>query len=275
MSYPVQIKNLTINRNGPFFVIAGPCVIESEELTLRVAEFLKETSDAMDIPIVFKTSYDKANRTSIESFRGPGIARGLEIIQKVKDKTGLSVLSDVHSAGDVMKAAEVLDVIQIPAFLCRQTDLLLAAANTGRAINIKKGQFISPSEMEQAVNKISSTGNRNILLTERGTFFGYNNLVVDFRSIPIMKEFGYPVIFDATHSVQLPGGGGSRSGGQREFVETLARAAVGAGADGIFLEVHPDPDSALCDGPNSLPLDQVRSLLSLLKDIHNLVNHRI
>jgi len=275
MGYPVHIRNLTINRNGPFFVIAGPCVIENEEITLSVAEFLKETSDAMDIPIIFKTSYDKANRTSIESFRGPGIDSGLEIIRKVKDKTGLSVLSDVHNAEDVLKAAEVLDVIQIPAFLCRQTDLLLAAANTGRAINIKKGQFISPSEMDQAVHKVSSTGNKNILLTERGTFFGYNNLVVDFRSIPIMKGFGYPVIFDATHSVQLPGGGGNRSGGQREFVETLSRAAVAAGADGVFMEVHPDPDSALCDGPNSLPLDRVRSLLSLLKEIHNLVNHRV
>jgi 2-dehydro-3-deoxyphosphooctonate aldolase (KDO 8-P synthase) len=275
MGYPVYIRDLAIDRKGPFFVIAGPCVIENEEITLRVAEFLKETSDAMDIPIVFKTSYDKANRTSIDSFRGPGIDSGLEIIRKVRDKTGLPVLSDVHNAEDVLKAAEVLDVIQIPAFLCRQTDLLLAAANTGRTINVKKGQFISPSEMGQAVHKITSTGNENILLTERGTFFGYNNLVVDFRSIPIMKEFGYPVIFDATHSVQLPGGGGNRSGGQREFVEYLSRAAVAAGVNGVFMEVHPDPDSALCDGPNSLPLDQVRSLLGLLKEIHNLVNHRI
>jgi 2-dehydro-3-deoxyphosphooctonate aldolase (KDO 8-P synthase) len=275
MGYPVHIRNLAINKTGPFFVIAGPCVIENEEITLRVAEFLKETSEAMDIPIIFKTSYDKANRTSLESFRGPGIDSGLEIIRKVKDRTGLSVLSDVHNAEDILKAAEVLDVIQIPAFLCRQTDLLLAAANTGRAVNIKKGQFISPAEMDQAVRKVSSTGNENILLTERGTFFGYNNLVVDFRSIPIMKGFGYPVVFDATHSVQLPGGSGIRSGGQREFVENLARAAVAAGADGVFLEVHPDPDSALCDGPNSLPLNQVRSLLSLLKEIHNLVNHKI
>jgi 2-dehydro-3-deoxyphosphooctonate aldolase (KDO 8-P synthase) len=275
MSNPVHVGNLTIKKNGPFFIIAGPCVIETEELTLRVAEFLKETSEAMDIPIIFKTSYDKANRTSVKSFRGPGIDKGLEIIRKVKDQTGLSVLSDVHNAGDMIKAAQVLDVIQIPAFLCRQTDLLLAAANTGRAVNIKKGQFISPAEMDQAVRKVTSTGNENILLTERGTFFGYNNLVVDFRSIPIMQEFGFPVIFDATHSVQLPGGSGSCSGGQREFVENLARAAVAAGADGVFMEVHPDPDSALCDGPNSLPLDQVRPLLGLLKEIHYLVNHRI
>jgi 2-dehydro-3-deoxyphosphooctonate aldolase (KDO 8-P synthase) len=275
MGYPVHIRDLAIDIKGPFFVIAGPCVIENEDITLRVAEFLAETSRAMDIPIIFKTSYDKANRTSIDSFRGPGIDRGLEIIRKVKNETGLSVLSDVHTAADVIKAAEVLDVIQIPAFLCRQTDLLLAAANTGRTINVKKGQFISPAEMGQAVNKITSTGNENIILTERGSFFGYNNLVVDFRSIPIMKAFGYPVVFDATHSVQLPGGGGNRSGGQREFVENLARAAVAAGAAGVFMEVHPDPDSALCDGPNSLPLDQVRSLLALLKEIHYLINHRI
>lgn len=275
MGYPVHIGDLIINRNGPFFIIAGPCVIENEEITLRVAKFLRETSEAMDIPIIFKTSYDKANRTSIESFRGPGIDSGLKTIRKVKEETGLSVLSDVHNAEDVHKAAEVLDVIQIPAFLCRQTDLLLAAANTGRAVNIKKGQFISPAEMEQAVYKVTSTGNKNILLTERGSFFGYNNLVVDFRSIPIMKGFDYPVIFDATHSVQLPGGSGSCSGGQREFVEDLSRAAVAAGADGVFIEVHPDPDSALCDGPNSLPLDQVRPLLGLLKEIHNLVIHRI
>jgi len=275
MGYPVKLGDLTINKKGPFFIIAGPCVIESEELTLRVAKFLKETSEAMDIPVIFKTSYDKANRTSIESFRGPGIERGLETIHRVKEQTGLTVLSDVHSAEDVQKAAEVLDIIQIPAFLCRQTDLLLAAAKTGRAVNIKKGQFISPIEMEQAVRKVTSTGNNNVILTERGSFFGYNNLVVDFRSIPIMKGFDFPVVFDATHSVQLPGGSGACSGGQREFVENLARAAVAAGADGVFMEVHPDPDSALCDGPNSLPLDQVRPIVGLLKEIHTLVTHRI
>jgi len=275
MGYPVQIGDLTIKKNGPFFVIAGPCVIENEEITLHVAEFLKETSEALNIPIIFKTSYDKANRTSVESFRGPGIDSGLKTIRRVREATGLPVLSDVHSAEEVRKAAEVLDVIQIPAFLCRQTDMLLAAAGTGRAINIKKGQFISPAEMGQAVRKVTSTGNNNILLTERGSFFGYNNLVVDFRSIPIMKAFDFPVIFDATHSVQLPGGSGSCSGGQREFVENLARAAVAAGADGVFMEVHPDPDSALCDGPNSLPLDQVRPILGLLKEIHNLITHRI
>ncbi|MBN1625483.1 MAG: 3-deoxy-8-phosphooctulonate synthase [Deltaproteobacteria bacterium] len=275
MGYPVQLGDLTVNKNGPFFIIAGPCVIESEAITLRVAEFLKETSEALDIPVIFKTSYDKANRTSIESFRGPGIESGLKTIRRVKEEYGLTVLSDVHSVEDVRRASEILDIIQIPAFLCRQTDLLLAAAKTGRAVNIKKGQFISPGEMEQAAHKVTSAGNNNLILTERGSFFGYNNLVVDFRSIPIMKGFGFPVVFDATHSVQLPGGSGTCSGGQREFVENLARAAVAAGADGIFMEVHPDPDSALCDGPNSLPLAQVRAIVGLLKEIHALVTQRI
>lgn len=267
----ISIGNLTIHRDGPFFIIAGPCVIESEYTTLHVAGFLKEISVEMDIPVIFKTSYDKANRTSIESYRGPGIDGGLEIIRKVKEETGLPVLSDVHNLTEVDKASGVLDVIQIPAFLCRQTDLLLAVSRTGRPVNIKKGQFLSPLEIEQAIRKVTSTGNKNVLVTERGTFFGYNNLVVDFRSIPIMKRFGFPVIFDATHSVQLPGGGGSHSGGQREFVEYLSRAAVAAGAQGVFMEVHPDPDSALCDGPNSIPLKQVKPLIRLLKDIHDLI----
>ena len=275
MGNQVHIGTLTIKEDGPFFVIAGPCVIEDEDTTLKVAAFLKETSDSMDMPIIFKTSYDKANRTSVNSFRGPGMDKGLEIIQKVKEETGLLVLSDVHNINEIIKAAKVLDIIQIPALLCRQTDLLLAAARTNLPVNIKKGQFLSPAEMGHVIRKVLSTGNRNILLTERGTFFGYNNLVVDLRSIPIMKGFGFPVIFDATHSVQLPGGSGTSSGGQREFVEYLARAAVAAGADGVFLEVHPDPDSALCDGPNSLPLDQVRPLIFLLKEIHGLVNHKI
>ena len=274
MDNQVHLGNLTIKEDGPFFVIAGPCVIEDEDTTLKVAVFLKEISDSLDIPIIFKTSYDKANRTSINSFRGLGIDKGLEIIKKLKEKTGLSVLSDVHNTGEIIKAAEVLDIIQIPAFLCRQTDLILAAARTNLPINLKKGQFLSPMEMEQAVRKVTSTGNRNVLITERGTSFGYNNLVVDFRSIPIMKGFGFPVIFDATHSVQLPGGGGTSSGGQREFVKYLARAAVAAGADGVFLEVHPDPDSALCDGPNSLPLDRIRPLLFILKEIYGLVNQK-
>jgi 2-dehydro-3-deoxyphosphooctonate aldolase (KDO 8-P synthase) len=275
MDNQIHIGELTINETGPFFIIAGPCVIEREDTTLRVAAFLKEISVAMGIPVIFKTSYDKANRTSLDSFRGPGIDKGLEIIQKMKDKTGLPALSDVHEISDVQKAAKVLDVIQIPAFLCRQTDLILAVARTGLPVNIKKGQFLSPWEIEPAIYKIRSVNNRNILITERGTFFGYNNLVVDFRTIPIMKSFGYPVVFDATHSVQLPGGTGTSSGGQREFAAYLARAAVAAGANGVFMEVHPDPDSALCDGPNSLPLTQVKPLIALLKEIHGLVNHTV
>jgi 2-dehydro-3-deoxyphosphooctonate aldolase (KDO 8-P synthase) len=271
MNHPVQIGHLTIKENGPLFLIAGPCVIEDEETTLKVATFLKETSDAMDIPVIFKTSYDKGNRTSIDSFRGPGLDKGLEIIQKVKEKTGLPVLSDVHETNEIEKAAKVLDIIQIPAFLCRQTDLLLAAGRKGLPINLKKGQFLSPWEIEQPIRKITSTGNRNVLITERGTSFGYNNLIVDFRSLAIMKDFGFPIVFDATHSVQLPGSSGTSSGGQREFVQYLSRAAVAAGADGVFMEVHPDPDSALCDGPNSFPLKETRPLLALLKEIHSLV----
>ncbi len=255
-------------------MIAGPCVIESEETTLKVAAFLKDTSESLDIPVIFKSSYDKANRTSLQSYRGPGLERGLEILQKVKDETGLALLSDVHEPAEAVKAAEVLDVIQIPAFLCRQTSLLLAAGRTGLPVNIKKGQFLSPWEMEQAVHKVVTTGNRRLLLTERGTFFGYNNLVVDIRSIAAMKQFGFPVVFDATHSVQLPGGAGTSTGGQREYVEPLSRAALAAGAHGLFMEVHPDPDSALCDGPNSLPLHQVKPLLALLKEIHGLVRSR-
>ncbi len=271
MKDAIHIGNLTIEENGPLFLIAGPCVVEDEETTLRVASFLKETSHAMDLPVIFKTSYDKANRTSLDAYRGPGVEKGLEIIQRVKEETGLPVLSDVHEMPEIEKAAKVLDVIQIPAFLCRQTNLILSAARTGLPINLKKGQFLSPREMEPAIGKITSTGNRKVLITERGASFGYNNLVVDMRSIAIMKDFGFPVVFDATHSVQLPGSGGTSTGGQREFVEYLSRAAVAAGANGVFMEVHPSPDSALCDGPNSLPLDQVRPLLTMLQKIHRLV----
>jgi len=268
---PISIGDLVIGTNGPFFVIAGPCVIENEETTFRVADFLRETSDAMDIPVIFKSSYDKANRSSLASFRGPGLNRGLEILQKVRERTGLPVLSDVHSALEVNEASQVLNVLQIPAFLCRQTDLLLAASSTGLPVNLKKGQFMAPWDMEQAVLKVVSTGNSAVMLTERGSSFGYNNLVVDIRSIPVMKALGCPVVFDATHSVQLPGAAGKSSGGQREYAETLARAAVAAGADGVFLEIHPSPEEALCDGPNSLPLGQVRSVLALLRDLHGLV----
>ncbi len=268
MTRIITIGDLSLIPGDTFFVIGGPCVIEDEATTLRVAEFLKQTADHFDIPVIFKTSYDKANRTSIGSFRGPGPKRGLEIINRVKKETGLPVLSDVHSANEIDMASKVLDVIQIPAFLCRQTDLVVRAAETGLTVNLKKGQFMSPWDMKNSLDKVLSTGNRNVLITERGSCFGYNNLIVDMRSIPVMKDFGFPVVFDATHSVQLPGGKGTSSGGQREFVTYLSKAATAAGADGIFMEIHPDPDSALCDGPNSLQLDTVWPLITILKDIY-------
>jgi len=267
----IRIGSKLLGMKGPFFLIAGPCVIEDEALALRVADRLRELGDDLDIPVIYKSSYDKANRTSIGSYRGPGLEKGLEILRKVKESTGLPVLSDVHRPEDMAAAAEVLDVIQIPAFLCRQTDLVVAAARTGLPVNLKKGQFLSPWEMGPASGKILAAGNEQILLTERGASFGYNNLVVDMRAIAVMRGLGFPVVFDATHSVQLPGGEGTCSGGQREFIGHLARAAVAAGADGVFMEVHPDPDQALCDGPNSLPIQDVRPLLRLLKDIHALV----
>ncbi len=270
----MQIGPVSVGKDGPLFLIAGPCVIESEELVLKVASFLKDASIKLGAPVVFKASFDKANRTSLHSFRGPGLERGLEILHKVKREVGLPVLSDVHEPGQMAQASAVLDAIQIPAFLCRQTDLLVAAGRTGLPVNVKKGQFLSPWEMGQAVEKIRSTGNQRILLTERGTFFGYNNLVVDMRSIAILRRLGCPVIFDATHSVQLPGKDGTASGGQREFVDDLASAAVAAGADGVFLEVHPEPDKALCDGANSLPLSHLKPLLATLMDIHHLVRTR-
>ena len=271
MARIVDVGQFSVEADKTFFFIAGPCVIEDEATTLEVANFVKELSDKLSIPAIFKTSYDKANRTSLESFRGPGIEKGLEIIRKVKEKTGLPVLSDIHGIHEIDQAAAVLDVIQIPAFLCRQTDLIVAAAKCGVPINIKKGQFISPEEVGPVIGKAISTGNSGILITERGSSFGYNNLVVDMRSIAILKQFGFPVIFDGTHSVQLPGGAGTSSGGQREFVSHLSRAGVAAGADGLFLEIHPDPDHALCDGPNSLPLEEVESLLRVLREIHRLI----
>ena len=270
----VKIGNFTVGGNGPLFLISGPCVIENKEITLEVARFLKRLAQGVDIPIIFKSSYDKANRTSIDSFRGPGLHEGLEILREVKDTIGLPVLSDIHQVSEIETAAEILDVIQIPAFLSRQTDLILEAARTHLPINIKKGQFLSPWDMEQVVLKATSGGNNSILLTERGTSFGYNNLIVDMRSISVMKNFGYPVVFDATHGVQLPGGRGTSSGGQREFVAPLARAAIASGADGIFLEIHPDPGSALSDGPNSLPFEHVEPLLITLKEIHRIVRKK-
>jgi len=274
VSYQVKIGSLKIGGNGPLFLISGPCVIENEETTLKVAHFLKNMAQRVKVPVIFKSSYDKANRTSIDSFRGPGLNKGLEILKEVKNITGLPILSDIHQVSEIGKAAEILDIIQIPAFLSRQTDLIVEAARTNLPINIKKGQFLSPWDMEQVVLKAVAEGNNSILLTERGTSFGYNNLVVDMRSIFVMKNFGYPVIFDATHGVQLPGGRGTSSGGQREFVSPLAKAAISAGADGIYLEIHPDPDSALSDGPNSLPFEHVESLLIMLKKIHRIVREK-
>ena len=270
----IKIGNLTLGENGPLFLISGPCVIEDGETTLAVARFLQGISQRLSIPVIFKSSYDKANRTSLDSFRGPGLDEGLELLKEVKDATGLPILSDVHQLSEIEKVAGVLDVIQIPAFLSRQTDLILEAARTHLPLNIKKGQFLSPWDMEQVVLKATSTGNTNILLTERGSSFGYHNLVVDMRSISVMKNLGYPVVFDATHSVQLPGARGITSDGQRQFVAPLARAAIAAGADGIFLEIHPDPDSALCDGPNSLPFQQVEPLMAVLKQVHQVVGTR-
>ena len=257
----VRVGNAIFGGGRPLVLIAGPCVIESLDHTLRTAEALKGIAARLDIGLVFKASYDKANRTSVTSFRGPGLDAGLKILARVKSEFGLPVLSDIHDLAQVAPAAEVLDVLQIPAFLSRQTDLLAAAGATGRVVNVKKGQFLAPWDMKNAVGKLESVGNRNILLTERGASFGYNNLVVDMRSLPIMRETGCPVIFDATHAVQLPGGAGTASAGQRQFVGALSRAAAGAGIDGLFWEVHEDPDRALCDGPNSLPLDQVEAQL--------------
>ncbi len=242
-------------------------MIEERDTTFKIAAFLKELTDELDLPFIFKASFDKANRTSINSYRGPGLEQGLEMLSEIKAEMGVRIISDVHEAHQVDAAAKVLDVIQIPAFLCRQTDFLLAAAKTGKPLNIKKGQFLAPWDVVNIVEKVKSTGNNDVVLTERGTMFGYNNLVVDFRGIPIMQSYGCPVIFDATHSVQLPGGAGGSSGGQREHAPTLAKAAVAAGVDGVFLEVHPDPDNALCDGPNSLPLDTLKPLFQQLKTI--------
>ncbi len=257
----VRVGDVVFGGGRPLVLIAGPCVIESLEHTLRTAALLKEMATRLNVGLVFKASYDKANRTSVTSFRGPGMDEGLKILARVKSETGLPVLSDVHDISQVAPAAEVLDVLQIPAFLSRQTDLLAAAGATGKVVNVKKGQFLAPWDMKNAVGKLESVGNRNILLTERGASFGYNNLVVDMRSLPIMRETGCPVIFDATHAVQLPGGAGTSSAGQRQFVGALSRAAVATGIDGLFWEVHEDPDRALCDGPNSLPLDQVEAQL--------------
>jgi 2-dehydro-3-deoxyphosphooctonate aldolase (KDO 8-P synthase) len=260
--------NKPFHRNsGDLLLISGPCVIENEKNAYDTARFLKDVCRELEIDFVFKASYDKANRTSIRSFRGPGMYEGLKILQGIRSDLQIRVLSDVHRFEEIEPAAEVLDIIQIPAFLCRQTDLILEAAGTNKPLNIKKGQFMAPWDMKNVVEKAESAGNRNILITERGTMFGYNNLVVDYRGIAIMQNFGCPVIFDATHSVQLPGGAGQSSAGQREFAPLLSKAAVAAGVDGIFLEVHENPEKALCDGPNSVKLGDLKPLLLRLKSI--------
>lgn len=267
----VAVGNVTFGGNRPLVLIAGPCAIENEALTLRIAGFLKELTAALGIGLVFKASYDKANRTSVSSFRGPGLEQGLRILARVKAEFELPLISDVHDISQVAPAAEVLDIIQIPAFLSRQTDLLVAAARTGRVVNVKKGQFLAPWDMKNAVGKLEASGNRQILLTERGASFGYNNLVTDMRSLVIMRETGCPVIFDATHSVQLPGGAGTSSTGQRQYVGALSRAAVATGIDGLFWEVHENPDQALCDGPNSLPLSDLKPMLEQMLAIDAIV----
>ena len=256
---------------APFFAICGPCAIESPELCFEVAEHLAGVKQRLGIEIIFKASFDKANRTSIDSFRGPGLEKGLQVLAQVKQRSGLKVISDIHQPNQAAPAAEVLDVLQIPAFLCRQTDLLVAAAQTGKTVNVKKGQFLAPHDVGPILGKLKSAGCQNIWLTERGASFGYNNLVVDMRSFGQMKAAGAVTVMDATHSVQLPGGLGACSGGDRRFVAPLARAAVAAGADAVFMEAHPRPDQALCDGPNSLPLSEVEGLLAVLQKIHDLV----
>ncbi len=257
-------NSVTVGSGKPLTLIAGPCVIENRDLVFEVAEAVNAICKKLGVQYIFKASFDKANRTSASTFRGPGVAAGLAVLQEVKDKLGLPVLTDIHESSHVAQVAEVVDVLQIPAFLCRQTDLLMAAAATGKAINVKKGQFLSPQEMSQVAQKLRTAGVENLMLTERGNSFGYNTLVVDFRSLPQLQSFGCPVIFDATHSVQQPGGQGGTSGGQREYVAPLARAAVAVGVDGLFMEIHPNPDKALSDGPNMLPLHRLEPLLKQL-----------
>ena len=265
------VPGLDIGGSAPLALIAGPCAIESQQHALETAQALKEITAAAGMPLIYKSSYDKANRTAAESYRGPGLRAGLAILQRVRAEIGVPVLSDVHEVEQVSAATEALDIIQIPAFLCRQTDLLLAAAGTGKPVNVKKGQFLAPWDMQHVAQKLASTGNQRLLLTERGASFGYNNLVADMRSLAIMRTFGYPVVFDATHSVQLPGGAGKTSSGQRQFVPLLTRAAVGVGVDALFMEIHPDPDSAPSDGPNMLKLADLPALLAQVQAIDAIV----
>jgi len=271
MTKLVNIKNISVGKGYPLVFIAGPCVIESYESCLKLAEKLKIIFESQKVSFIFKASYDKANRTSVSSYRGPGVKEGMKILSDIKKQLDIPVLSDVHCKEDIPTVAGILDVIQIPAFLCRQTDLILSAGETGKPINIKKGQFLAPWDMKAVVEKIQSTGNEDILLTERGTCFGYNNLVSDMRSLVIMRELGYPVIYDATHSVQLPGGQGNASGGERNMVAPLARAAVATGCDGVFLEVHETPEKALSDASTILPLKDLSVLLKQVLEIHKVV----
>jgi 2-dehydro-3-deoxyphosphooctonate aldolase (KDO 8-P synthase) len=271
MAHEITVGSLRLGSGKPLFLIAGPCVIESEAHARKMAERIAKIAADADVPYIFKASYDKANRSSVKSFRGPGLKEGLRILGKIKSDVNLPILTDIHDAGQADPASEVCDILQIPAFLSRQTDLLVAAARTGRVVNVKKGQFLSPWDMTNVVDKIAAAGNNRIVVTERGASFGYQNLVVDIRSFPILQKLGYPVVFDVTHSVQLPGGQGHASGGQPEFIEPLARAGVAAGVDGIFLETHDNPAAALSDGANALPLLQLPALLSRLKELSTLV----
>jgi len=264
-------RPILVGDGQPLLLLGGPCALESEDLARMVAGKMVEICDRLGISYVFKASFDKANRTSLSSYRGPGLEKGLSTLAKLRQELQVPVISDIHDVTQVQAAAEVLDIIQIPAFLCRQTDLLTAAAQTGKVVNVKKGQFVSPWDMKNVVQKMRGVGGKKIMLVERGASFGYNNLVVDMRSLPIMRSLDCPVIFDATHSVQLPGGSGDASGGQREFIEPLTRAATAAGIDGLFMEIHPDPDKALCDGPNSIPLDEVEGLLRKIIHIREAV----
>jgi len=268
-------RPILVGPSQPLLLFAGPCVLESEKMAWEIAREMKTICEGLGVSYVFKASFDKANRTSLDSFRGPGLEKGLRLLGRIREEINVAVVSDVHEVAQVERAAEVLDIIQIPAFLCRQTDLLVAAARSGTTLNIKKGQFVSPWDMKYAVEKVRAAGGERILLTERGSSFGYNNLVVDMRSLPVMRALGCPVIYDATHSVQLPGGAGGSSGGQREFIPPLARAAMAAGVDGLFMEVHPNPDKALCDGPNSWPLDQVKTLLQQLLAVRDAVGEYV
>jgi len=270
----VEVGKIRIGKANPLVLIAGPCVIENEAVSFAAAESLREVCVKLGISLIFKSSYDKANRTSISSFRGLGIEKGLRILSDIRSKFSIPVMSDVHSVEEVKLASQVLDVLQIPAFLCRQTDLILSSSNTGKPVNVKKGQFLSPWDVKNVIEKFVSTGNHHLLITERGTSFGYNNLVVDFRGFPVIRSFGYPLIFDVTHSLQLPGGQGIRSGGQKEFAVPLARAAVAAGVDGLFIEVHPDPDQALSDASTMIPLGEMEGILRQAQAIHELVMKR-